>query len=50
MWGSAHHYPLGRGFLTGAFQGPDDFAPDDYRRHAPRFQGENLAKNLASVN
>ncbi|MBD1915691.1 MULTISPECIES: aldo/keto reductase [Cyanophyceae] len=41
--------PLGRGFLTGAFQSPDDFAPDDYRRHAPRFQGENFAKNLALV-
>jgi aryl-alcohol dehydrogenase-like predicted oxidoreductase len=38
--------PLGRGFLTGAFQSPEDFAPDDYRRHAPRFQGENFAKNL----
>jgi aryl-alcohol dehydrogenase-like predicted oxidoreductase len=41
--------PLGRGFLTGAFKSPEDFAPDDYRRHAPRFQGENFRKNLELV-
>jgi len=42
--------PLGRGFLTGVFQSPDDFAADDYRRHAPRFQGDNFYKNLELVN
>ncbi|MBE9110096.1 aldo/keto reductase [Nodosilinea sp. LEGE 07298] len=47
--GFVPYSPLGRGFLTGAFQSPDDVAPDDYRRHAPRFQGENFAKNLALV-
>lgn len=47
--GFVPYSPLGRGFLTGAFQSPEDFAPDDYRRHAPRFQGENFAKNLALV-
>ncbi|MGA8042526.1 MAG: aldo/keto reductase [Terracidiphilus sp.] len=41
--------PLGRGFLTGAFQSPEDFAPDDYRRHSPRFQGENFKRNLHLV-
>ena len=41
--------PLGRGFLTGAFKSPDDFAVDDYRRASPRFQGENFARNLALV-
>lgn len=41
--------PLGRGFLTGQFKTPDDFAEDDYRRFSPRFQGENFAKNLALV-
>ena len=41
--------PLGRGFLTGAIRSPDDFAPDDYRRTNPRFQGENFARNLALV-
>lgn len=47
--GFVPYSPLGRGFLTGTYQSPDDFAPDDYRRHAPRFQGENFAKNLALV-
>jgi aryl-alcohol dehydrogenase-like predicted oxidoreductase len=41
--------PLGRGFLTGALKSPDDFAPDDYRRTNPRFQGENFRRNLALV-
>ncbi len=39
--------PLGRGFLTGEIKRFDDLAEDDYRRHSPRFQGENFAKNLA---
>jgi aryl-alcohol dehydrogenase-like predicted oxidoreductase len=38
--------PLGRGFLTGSFKSPDDFAPDDWRRNSPRFQGENFERNL----
>lgn len=41
--------PLGRGFLTGQYKSPDDFAPDDYRRHSPRFQGENFNRNLELV-
>lgn len=41
--------PLGRGFLTGAFQKPGDFAPDDFRAHSPRFQGENFDRNLQLV-
>jgi aryl-alcohol dehydrogenase-like predicted oxidoreductase len=41
--------PLGRGFLTGALKSPDDFAPDDYRRTNPRFQGGNFRRNLALV-
>jgi aryl-alcohol dehydrogenase-like predicted oxidoreductase len=41
--------PLGRGFLTGAFQKPDDLAADDWRRNHPRFQGENFAHNLELV-
>jgi aryl-alcohol dehydrogenase-like predicted oxidoreductase len=39
--------PLGRGFLAGRIRSLDDFAPDDWRRHNPRFQGENFVKNLA---
>jgi aryl-alcohol dehydrogenase-like predicted oxidoreductase len=41
--------PLGRGFLTGAFATLADIPADDYRRAAPRFQGENFARNLALV-
>ncbi|MBO9664078.1 aldo/keto reductase [Dokdonella sp.] len=47
--GFVPYSPLGRGFLTGAIKSPDDFAPDDYRRGSPRFQGENFARNLALV-
>ena len=41
--------PLGRGFLTGAIRSPDDFEADDYRRHSPRFVGDNFARNLQLV-
>jgi aryl-alcohol dehydrogenase-like predicted oxidoreductase len=41
--------PLGRGFLTGQIRTPADFAPDDFRRNNPRFQGENFQKNLTLV-
>src|SRR6202035_114778 len=41
--------PLGRGFLAGQIKRFEDFAPDDYRRHSPRFQGENFQKNLQLV-
>ena len=41
--------PLGRGFLTGQIKRFEDFAPDDYRRNSPRFQGENFDKNLDLV-
>lgn len=41
--------PLGRGFLTGQIKTFEDLAPDDYRRHSPRFQGENFQKNLQLV-
>src|SRR5207248_9584290 len=38
--------PLGRGFLSGRFTSPDQLDEDDYRRHGPRFIGENLKANL----
>ncbi len=41
--------PLGRGFLTGQIKRFEDFAPDDFRRVSPRFQGDNFAKNLELV-
>jgi aryl-alcohol dehydrogenase-like predicted oxidoreductase len=47
--GFVAYSPLGRGFLTGQFKKFDDLAPDDYRRNAPRFQGENFEKNLDLV-
>ncbi|QKQ77206.1 aldo/keto reductase [Nostoc sp. TCL240-02] len=47
--GFVPYSPLGRGFLSGAIASPDDLAPDDYRRNAPRFQGENFSKNLQLV-
>jgi aryl-alcohol dehydrogenase-like predicted oxidoreductase len=47
--GFVAYSPLGRGFLTGQFKSFDDLAADDYRRHSPRFQGENFKKNLDLV-
>ncbi|MDB5777374.1 MAG: aldo/keto reductase [Herbaspirillum sp.] len=47
--GFVPYSPLGRGFLTGAITRPDQFPEDDYRRHNPRFQGENFTKNLLLV-
>ncbi len=47
--GFVPYSPLGRGFLTGQFTSPDDFADDDFRKHNPRFQGENFARNLELV-
>ncbi|MBC1219754.1 aldo/keto reductase [Nostoc sp. UCD121] len=47
--GFVPYSPLGRGFLSGAIASIDDLAPDDYRRNAPRFQGENFSKNLQLV-
>jgi aryl-alcohol dehydrogenase-like predicted oxidoreductase len=41
--------PLGRGFLTGAIRSPEDFEEGDFRRHNPRFQGENFQRNLDLV-
>jgi len=39
--------PLGRGFLSGRFSSTDELDDSDYRRHGPRFTGENLQQNLA---
>jgi len=47
--GFVAYSPLGRGFLTGRFRRPEDLPADDYRRHSPRFQGENFQKNLDLV-
>ena len=47
--GFVPYSPLGRGFLTGQFQKPEDLPADDFRRHNPRFQGENFTRNLELV-
>jgi aryl-alcohol dehydrogenase-like predicted oxidoreductase len=47
--GFVAYSPLGRGFLAGRFKRFEDLAAGDWRRGAPRFQGENFAKNLALV-
>ena len=44
--GFVAYSPLGRGFLSGRFQTPEDIPADDYRRNHPRFQGENFYHNL----
>jgi aryl-alcohol dehydrogenase-like predicted oxidoreductase len=47
--GFVPYSPLGRGFLTGKIQKPEDLPQDDYRRTTPRFQGENFQRNLDIV-
>jgi aryl-alcohol dehydrogenase-like predicted oxidoreductase len=47
--GFVAYSPLGRGFLTGRFQSPEDFADDDFRKYQPRFQGESFQRNLDLV-
>jgi aryl-alcohol dehydrogenase-like predicted oxidoreductase len=42
--------PLGRGFLTGKIQSLNDLAPDDWRRRNPRFEQQNLQRNLDLTN
>jgi len=47
--GFVPYSPLGRGFLTGKIQKPEDIPQDDYRSTTPRFQGENFQRNLEIV-
>jgi aryl-alcohol dehydrogenase-like predicted oxidoreductase len=47
--GFVAYSPLGRGFLTGRIARFEDLDPNDYRRHSPRFQGENFGKNMDLV-
>ncbi len=47
--GFVPYSPLGRGFLTGKYRSETDLEQDDFRRSTPRFQGENLQRNLALV-
>ena len=47
--GFVAYSPLGRGLLGGSIRRQDDLAPDDWRRSSPRYQGENLARNVELV-
>jgi aryl-alcohol dehydrogenase-like predicted oxidoreductase len=47
--GFVPYSPLGRGFLTGQIRSPEDLPEDDFRRHSPRFEGENFKRNLELV-
>jgi aryl-alcohol dehydrogenase-like predicted oxidoreductase len=44
--GFVAYSPLGRGFLSGRFKSPEELDENDFRRHGPRFTGENLNANL----
>lgn len=41
--------PLGRGFLTGAFDAATTFGDEDFRSHNPRFASEAMAANMRLV-
>jgi aryl-alcohol dehydrogenase-like predicted oxidoreductase len=47
--GFVPYSPLGRGFLTGTVRSLEQLADDDFRHSQPRFQGGNLAANVAIV-
>jgi aryl-alcohol dehydrogenase-like predicted oxidoreductase len=47
--GFVAYSPLGRGFLTGRFNDIEALEAGDFRRQAPRFQGENFRRNLRLV-
>ncbi len=47
--GYVAYAPLGRGLLTGRIRKVDDLAPNDRRRRHPRFEPENLARNIKLV-
>jgi aryl-alcohol dehydrogenase-like predicted oxidoreductase len=43
--GFVPYSPLGRGFLSGRFQRPEDLDENDWRRSVPRFSSENTEAN-----
>jgi aryl-alcohol dehydrogenase-like predicted oxidoreductase len=47
--GFVAYSPIGRGFLSGQVRSVDDLDQNDFRRRSPRFQGENVVKNLELV-
>ena len=47
--GLVAYSPLGRGFLSGRFTSTDELDENDFRRHQPRFTGENIELNRRLV-
>jgi aryl-alcohol dehydrogenase-like predicted oxidoreductase len=47
--GLVAYSPLGRGFLSGRFNSPEELDEGDFRRYGPRFTGENLRENQKLV-
>ncbi len=47
--GLVPYSPLGRGFLSGRIRSRQDLGSDDYRRNSPRFEAENLERNLELI-
>jgi aryl-alcohol dehydrogenase-like predicted oxidoreductase len=47
--GFVAYSPLGRGFLTGSFEKPEDLPENDRRRQFPRFSEENFRQNVRLV-
>ena len=47
--GFVAYSPLGRGFLTGRIKNMTELPQGDWRHAAPRFQAENLQKNLEAL-
>lgn len=47
--GFVPYSPLGRGFLTSAVKPAEEYDENDFRRHNPRFQGENFQKNKRAI-
>jgi len=41
--------PLGRGFLTGSAKRSEEYPPNDWRFHDPRFQGANFDRNMSAA-
>jgi len=48
--GLVPYSPLGKGFLTGAFNEKTELAANDFRQNSPRFAAEVRAQNLSFVN
>ncbi len=47
--GFVPYSPLGRGVLSGAVTSTAQFGAGDFRAHTPRFEADNLARNLELV-